>query len=158
MQTKIKTKKELRLLTKTSKFYTISFNNAKVHTQWFGHDLCTKVSLSKSLREELKIPSRYLLIFTGARQAKDFVNHNLNLLDLDDALQDSLDIYNTLMLAISTTDILLQVDAQLMRKYQDWVTYKRPKQKLPWYHNLGKWSYINSYIKEINSTFNKFLN
>lgn len=158
MKTKIKTKEELRLLTQTSKFYTIPFNNAKVHTQWFGHELCTKVTISKSLRDELKIPSRYIFIFTGARQAKDFVNHNINLLDLNDTIEDSMDIYNTLMLAISTTDILLQVDAQLMRKYQDWITYQRPKSKLPWYLNLGKWSYINSYIKEISLVFNKFLN
>lgn len=158
MKTKIKTKEELRLLTQTSKFYTIPFNNAKVHTQWFGHELCTKVTISKSLRDELKIPSRYIFIFTGARQAKDFVNHNINLLDLNDTIEDSMDIYNTLMLAISTTDILLQVDAQLMRKYQDWITYQNPKSKLPWYLNLGKWSYINSYIKEISLVFNKFLN
>ena len=158
MKTKIKTKEELRLLTQTSKFYTIPFNNAKVLTQWFGHELCTKVTISKSLRDELKIPSRYIFIFTGARQAKDFVNHNINLLDLNDTIEDSMDIYNTLMLAISTTDILLQVDAQLMRKYQDWITYQRPKSKLTWYLNLGKWSYINSYIKEISIVFNKFLN
>lgn len=155
---KIKSKEDLQKQL-SSKYYAFVCEDAKVHTSWYGIKFCEKVLISKDLRKELNLP-KHLLLFDTTKQIKDFVLHNLEFLDLDLG-QESVDIYNTMMIALSNAkDVFLQVDAQLMRKYTDWKnsSYKSNKILLPWKLIMGNWRYMNEYLKTINQEYSNLLN
>lgn len=157
-QLKIKSKKDFQKQL-SSKYYAFVCGDAKVHTSWYGIKFCEKVLISKDLRKELNLP-KHLLLFDTTKQVKDFVLHNLEFLDLDLG-QESVDIYNTMMIALSNAkDVFLQVDAQLMRKYTDWKnsSYKSNKILLPWKLIMGNWRYMNEYLKTINQEYSNLLN
>lgn len=155
---KIKSKQELQRLS-SSKYYAFVCGDAKVHTSWYGTKFCEKVLICKDLRKELHLP-KHLLLFDTTKQVKAFVLHNLELLDLDLG-QESVDIYNTMMIALSNAkDVFLQVDAQIMRKYTDWRNshYKSHKILLPWKLIMGDWRYMNQYLKGLNQEYSNLLN
>lgn len=155
---KIKSKEDFQQQL-SSKYYAFVCGDAKVHTSWYGIQFCEKVLISKDLRKELNLP-KHLLLFDTTKQVKDFVLHNLEFLDLDLG-QESVDIYNTMMIALSNAkDVFLQVDAQLMRKYTDWKnsSYKSNKILLPWKLIMGNWRYMNEYLKSINQEYSNLLN
>lgn len=157
-QLKIKTKQELQRIS-SSKYYAFICGDAKVHTSWYSIKFCEKVLISKDLRKELHLP-KYLLLFDTTKQVKAFILHNLEFLDLDLG-QESVDIYNTLMIALSNAkDVFLQVDAQIMRKYMDWRNshYKSNKVLLPWKLIMGDWRYMNTYLKGLNQEYSNILN
>jgi len=157
-QLKIKSKEDFQKQL-SSKYYAFVCGDAKVHTSWYGIQFCEKVLISKDLRKELNLP-KHLLLFDTTKQVKDFVLHNLEFLDLDLG-QESVDIYNTMMIALSNAkDVFLQVDAQLMRKYTDWKnsSYKSNKILLPWKLIMGNWRYMNEYLKTINQEYSNLLN
>lgn len=157
-QLKIKSKQEFQKQL-SSRYYAFVCGDAKVHTSWYGIQFCEKVLISKDLRKELNLP-KHLLLFDTTKQVKDFVLHNLEFLDLDLG-QESVDIYNTMMIALSNAkDVFLQVDAQLMRKYTDWKnsSYKSNKILLPWKLIMGNWRYMNEYLKTINQEYSNLLN
>lgn len=157
-QLKIKSKEDFQKQL-SSKYYAFVCGDAKVHTSWYGIQFCEKVLISKDLRKELNLP-KHLLLFDTTKQVKDFVLHNLEFLDLDLG-QESVDIYNTMMIALSNAkDVFLQVDAQLMRKYTDWKnsSYKSNKILLPWKLIMGNWRYMNEYLKTINKEYSNLLN
>lgn len=157
-QLKIKSKEDFQKQL-SSKYYAFVCGDAKVHTSWYGIQFCEKVLISKDLRKELNLP-KHLLLFDTTKQVKDFVLHNLEFLDLDLG-QESVDIYNTMMIALSNAkDVFLQVDAQLMRKYTDWKnsSYKSNKILLPWKQIMGNWRYMNQYLKTINQEYSNILN
>nr|DAW38444.1 MAG TPA: hypothetical protein [Caudoviricetes sp.] len=157
-QLKIKSKEEFQKQL-SSKYYAFVCGDAKVHTSWYGIQFCEKILISKDLRKELNLP-KHLLLFDTTKQVKDFVLHNLEFLDLDLG-QESVDIYNTMMIALSNAkDVFLQVDAQLMRKYTDWKnsSYKSNKILLPWKLIMGNWRYMNEYLKTINQEYSNLLN
>ena len=155
---KIKTKQELQRLS-SSKYYSFICGDANVHTSWYSIKFCEKVLISKDLRKELHLP-KYLLLFDTTKQVKAFILHNLEFLDLDMG-QESVDLYNTLMIALSNAkDVFLQVDAQIMRKYMDWRNshYKSNKVLLPWKLIMGDWRYMNQYLKGLNQEYSNILN
>lgn len=157
-KTKIKSKQELQRLS-SSKYYSFICGDAKVHTSWYSIKFCEKVLISKDLRKELNLP-KYLLLFDTTKQVKAFILHNLEFLDLDMG-QESVDLYNTLMIALSNAkDVFLQVDAQIMRKYMDWMNshYKSNKVLLPWKLIMGNWRYMNTYLKGLNQEYSNILN
>lgn len=157
-QLKIKSKEEFQKQL-SSKYYTFICGDAKVHTSWYGIQFCEKVLISKDLRKELHLP-KHLLLFDTTKQVKDFVLHNLEFLDLDLG-QESVDLYNTMMIAISNAkNVFLQVDAQLMRKYTYWknASYKSNKILLPWKLFMGDWRYMNQYLKGLNQEYSNILN
>lgn len=157
-QLKIKSKEDFQKQL-SSKYYAFVCGDAKVHTSWYGIKFCEKVLINKDLRKELNLP-KHLLLFDTTKQVKDFVLHNLEFLDLDLG-QESVDIYNTMMIALSNAkDVFLQVDAQLMRKYTDWKnsSYKSKKILLPWKLIMGNWRYMNQYLKIINQEYSNLLN
>lgn len=157
-KTKIKSKQELQRLS-SSKYYSFICGDAKVHTSWYSIKFCEKVLISKDLRKELNLP-KYLLLFDTTKQVKAFILHNLEFLDLDMG-QESVDLYNTLMIALSNAkDVFLQVDAQIMRKYMDWRNshYKSNKVLLPWKQIMGNWRYMNTYLKGLNQEYSNILN
>lgn len=157
-KTKIKSKQELQRLS-SSKYYSFICGDAKVHTSWYSIKFCEKVLISKDLRKELNLP-KYLLLFDTTKQVKAFILHNLEFLDLDMG-QESVDLYNTLMIALSNAkDVFLQVDAQIMRKYMDWRNshYKSNKVLLPWKLIMGNWRYMNTYLKGLNQEYSNILN
>ena len=157
-QLKIKSKEDFQKQL-SSKYYAFVCGDAKVHTSWYGIQFCEKVLISKDLRKELNLP-KHLLLFDTTKQVKDFVLHNVEFLDLDLG-QESVDIYNTMMIALSNAkDVFLQVDAQLMRKYTDWKnsSYKSNKILLPWKLIMGNWRYMNEYLKTINQEYSNLLN
>ncbi len=157
-QLKIKSKHELQRLS-SSKYYSFICGDAKVHTSWYSIKFCEKVLISKDLRKELNLP-KYLLLFDTTKQVKAFILHNLEFLDLDMG-QESVDLYNTLMIALSNAkDVFLQVDAQIMRKYMDWRNshYKSNKVLLPWKQIMGNWRYMNTYLKGLNQEYSNLLN
>lgn len=157
-QLKIKSKEDFQKQL-SSKYYAFVCGDAKVHTSWYDIQFCEKVLISKDLRKELNLP-KHLLLFDTTKQVKDFVLHNLEFLDLDLG-QESVDIYNTMMIALSNAkDVFLQVDAQLMRKYTDWKnsSYKSKKILLPWKLIMGNWRYMNQYLKTINQEYSNLLN
>lgn len=157
-KTKIKSKQEFQRLS-SSKYYSFICGDAKVHTSWYSIKFCEKVLISKDLRKELNLP-KYLLLFDTTKQVKAFILHNLEFLDLDLG-QESVDLYNTLMIALSNAkDVFLQVDAQIMRKYMDWRNshYKSNKVLLPWKLIMGNWRYMNTYLKGLNQEYSNILN
>lgn len=153
----LKSRKELRSALSQAKFFTFD-QEGKCETWRYSQKLCKVYKLSDKLQERIhdKLGKyfngpRYLLIFESLPDAKKFIE--VNLMKYEDSVYqpDSSEIAYTLLMAIATTDLLLQYDYQLMRIY----TRHKEEGVIP---ELYRWRAINNCLKDMLLVTNNFIN
>lgn len=153
----LKSRKELRSALSLAKFFTFD-QEGKCATWVYGKRLCKVYKLSEKLQERVhdKLGKYfngpgYLFIFKSIPDARKFIEVNLTRYEESVYQPDSSEIAYTLLMAVATTELLLQYDSQFLR------IYLRHKEEgvVP---ELSQWRSINNCLKDMLLVTNNFIN
>ena len=153
----LKSRKELRSALSQAKFFTFD-QEGKCATRIYSRRLCKVYKLSEKLQERVSDKlgkyfngPQYLLVFESIPDARKFIEVNLTIYEESVYQPDSSEIAYTLLMAVATTDLILQYDAQFLR------IYLRHKEEgvVP---ELYRWRAINNCLKDMLLVINNFIN
>lgn len=155
MDKALHSRRELRSVLQQAKFFAFS-QEGRDFTFWYGTPL-----IGQTYRLEGRLCERisdifplfegpgFLYVFDSLNQARKFIDRNLEALDLDSEYAD--DKLATLLMAIGTTDQILQYDYQLIRLY---LNHKKPKE----FTNIMDFRHIKRAIDLLNLAIYNFIN
>lgn len=156
---KVKTltnRKELRSALKQAKFFTFD-QEGKCKTWFFSKCLCKVVKLDERLQERVSDKfgryfngPQYLYIFPGIPEVRKFIEVNLPRYEEYVCQPYSSEMAYTLLLALATSDIMLQYDFQFLK------VYKRHKEEgvIP---ELQRWRTMNQCLQDMLLVTNQFI-